>query len=325
MLTEYGLAGELTSLVSERDQNFGVKTTDGRRYVFKIANRSESHVTTDFQIKALLHIERQRYSFATPVIYRTVRGDTSAQMVDGDVLHVCRVVSYLPGALLSTVDPSPRLAGNFGQRAAELDIALAEFEHAGESQVLLWDLQRANQLRELLQYLGDTALRTAVGRCLDDFDVRVKPALPTLRRQVIHADLHGENVLVNAEDHDLIAGVFDFGDMIRAPLIMEVAIAAAYLRVIEGDALLLIAPFVSGFNEVIALREVEIGLLFDLVRARLAATISILRWRATTRGSDDEYSRDNLHGQRAAETFLARLDVLGRDAFTQVIRSACES
>jgi len=74
---------------------------------------------------------------------------------------------------------------------------------------------------------------------------------------------------------------------------------------------------------VIPLHAVEIGLLFDLVRARLAATISILRWRAATRGTADKYSRDYMQSERSAETFLGRLDELGRDAFTARMRSAC--
>jgi Ser/Thr protein kinase RdoA (MazF antagonist) len=41
-----------------------------------------------------------------------------------------------------------------------------------------------------------------------------------LRRQVIHSDLHGDNVLTVSDDENRIAGVIDFGDMVRAPLIM---------------------------------------------------------------------------------------------------------
>jgi Ser/Thr protein kinase RdoA (MazF antagonist) len=243
---------------------------------------------------------------------------------NGDVAHVGRVVSYLSGELLSTLDTSPRLAASLGQSAAHLDLALADFRHAGEGQTLLWDMQRADRLRELLQYIGDTELRAAVGGCIDDFDVRVKPLLPALRQQVIHADLHGDNVLVSSNDCDSIAGVIDFGDMLRAPLVIEVAVAAAYLRAIDGDALRLIAPFVAGFNKIIALQETETGLLFDLVRARLAATISILRWRAATRGKAAQYSRDYMLSERTAETFLARLNDPGRDAFTARIQAACK-
>jgi hydroxylysine kinase len=316
---EYGLDGDLMPLVSERDQNFRVSMADGRRFVFKIANCVESSITTDFQIKALLHIEQMQCPIATPRILRTLAGSDSALIRDGDIAHVCRVVSYLQGTLLSEILTSPQLAQNLGECAARLDLALLDFEHPGDSPLLLWDLQRAAGLRELLTYIEKLELRAAITACLDDFDARVQPALSTLRRQVIHSDLHGDNVLTESRQQNMITGVIDFGDMVRAPLIMEVAVAASYLRSADADALSLIAPFVAAYNSVLPLRANELELLFDLVRTRLAATISILCWRVAQRGQDDEYTSLYKQGESDAETFLLRLDYLGRSEFLNAI------
>jgi len=319
---EFGLDGALDSLISERDQNYRVTTAAGKRFVFKIANRSESTVTTDFQIQSLLHIERQGCAVATPAIHRTLSGNESSVLYDGDIPHVCRVVSYLAGTPLSEFTATADLALDFGRCAAKLDLALANFEHGGDDHVLLWDLQRASDLRELITYVEEADLRAAVRLCLDDFDRRVRPALSSLRHQVIHSDLHGDNVLAT-DDHKSIAGVIDFGDMVRAPLIMEVAIAAAYLRPVDDDSLALIVPFITGYNSIIALKEAELELLFDLVRARLVATITILCWRFSKRGKDDAYARESMDSERKAEHFLLRLDTLGRSSFTERVRSAC--
>ncbi len=320
LASEFGLDGELVPLVSERDQNFRVSMADGRQFVFKIANCVESSVVTDFQIKALLHVEEMQCPVATPKVMRTLAGDDSALIYDGEVAHVCRVVSYLQGTLLSELSMRPKLAQNLGECAAKLDLAMADFRHPGDSPLLLWDLQRAAGLRDLLSYIEPAELRAAVTACLDDFDMRVAPALPALRRQVIHSDLHGDNVLADAQQQDLIAGVIDFGDMVRAPLIMEVAVAASYLRSEDGDALSLIAPFVVAYNSLLPLQADEIKLLFDLVRARLSATISILRWRVAQRGADDEYTSLYSQGESDAESFLLRLDSLGRDEFLSTIK-----
>jgi len=319
----FAVRGTLRPLLSERDQNYHVTTGAGSEFVFKIANRAENPVTTDFQIQALLHIEAQRAAVATPLIQRSVRGEVAVQLYAGGVPHVARLVSYVPGDLLSSVVVSPELAANLGASAAHLDIALAGFEHAGEQQTLLWDMQRADRLRELLPKISAQELRDAVRGCIDDFESRASPVLGDLRRQVIHADLHGDNVLVRSTDHTAVAGVIDFGDMLRAPVIVEVAVAAAYLRVLEGDALGLIVPFVVGFHRVLRLQVPEVELLFDLVRARLAATISILHWRAATRGADDVYSRDYMQSERSAETFLRRLNGIGQAKFTARLLTAC--
>lgn len=325
LAAEYGLEGEFVPLVSERDQNFRVSTADGRQFVFKIANCAESSVTTDFQIKALLHIERRQCPVATPRILHTLSGNDAAFIGDGDAAHVCRVVSYLRGTLLSEFSTSPQMAQNLGESAARLDLAMADFEHPGDSPLLIWDVQRAAGLRELLPYIEESELRAVVTTCLDDFDARVEPVLPTLRRQVIHSDLHGDNLLVDSQQQNVIAGVIDFGDMVRAPLIMEVAVAASYLRSAESDALSLIAPFVGAYNSLLPLQADELELLFDLVRARLSATISILRWHVARRGEDDEYTSLNSQGESDADIFLARLDSLGRGEFLRTINKAIKN
>ena len=317
---DFGLQGTLIPLLSERDQNFRVSIDDGRDFVFKIANSSESDSAADFQIKALLHIEQQHCPVATPQVYRTLDGNESSLMHDRGTAHVCRVVSYLPGVPLSNIEVSAQLAMDFGRSAASLDLALADFDHAGDNQVLLWDLQRASGLRQLLKYVAGAELRAALGTCLDDFETLLQPVLPSLRRQVIHGDLNADNVLLQAGGQDSISGVIDFGDMLSAPLIVEVAIATAYLRVADGDVLSLITPFVVGFNRVLPLQDAELELLFDLIRVRLAATIAILHWRAAMRGPADEYSRHYLQHERSAETFLARLDSLGRSEFGERIK-----
>jgi Ser/Thr protein kinase RdoA (MazF antagonist) len=319
---EFGIHGTLESLISERDQNFQVTTADGECFVFKIANSSESEVITDFQIQALSHVMRQDCPVATPEIRPTLAGHESILLFDGDTPHVCRLVSYLAGTPLSAVSVTPKLVQHFGRCAANLDLALANYEHAGDSQVLLWDLQRAGDLRELITYVEEPELRAAVSLCLDDFDSRVQPKLASLRRQVIHGDLNGGNVLV-ADDRESIAGVIDFGDMVRAPLIMEIAIATAYLRVADGEPLSLIAPFITGYNSIAALEDSELELLFDLIRARLVATITILRWRLAMRGKDDDYVRQSLESECSAENFLLRLDTLGRISFAECLRDAC--
>ena len=117
LVEEFGVAGSLDPLISERDQNFQVTTAAGECFVFKIANRSESDITTDFQIQALLHILRQDCPVATPAIRRTLAGNESTFLFEGNFPHVCRVVSYLTGTPLSAISATPELAQDFGRCA----------------------------------------------------------------------------------------------------------------------------------------------------------------------------------------------------------------
>ena len=114
----------------------------------------------------------------------------------------------------------------------------------------------APELRRLLQHVPDRDLRRLLEKALDDYGARVEPRLPELRRQLIHGDLHASNVLVDASE--AVCGVIDFGDMVRAPLINDVAVSASYLRVTADDPLRLVARFVAGYETLTPLEDVEI-------------------------------------------------------------------
>lgn len=318
----YGFDGELEALLSERDQNFRLSRTDGSRFVVKIANREEPRITTDFQIQALLHLEQTACSVPLPRVVRTLDGAVAATIETDGQSNLARIVTYLPGTPAELMPQGPELARSLGAALAALDVALAGFTHPGERQALLWDLQQAPALAQLLHFVAEPALRARVQACLQDYEQRALNKQPLLRRQVIHSDLNAANALIG-DDGRSIAGIIDFGDMVSAPLINDVAIGASYLRVAAADPLELVAPFVVGFNDSLPLTDVEIALLFDLIRTRLAATITILRWRVAERGPDEPYARASLESERSAEQFLEALDALSRPAFTAGLRAAC--
>lgn len=319
---EYGLHGELTALVSERDQNFRLTTRAGQRYVVKIANAAEAAAVTDCQVQALLHIERVGCAVAVPRVVPTRAGATTTRITAGEAEHCLRVVNYLPGRPLGEASPDTALARQLGRCLATIDVALEGFTHPGENQPLLWDMQRADRLRELVPHIRDAALQGRVRRCLDDFLERVAPQFPGLRSQVIHNDLNPDNVLVADDGAESVAGVIDFGDMVRAPLIVDVAVAASYLRADDPDVTAPLAGFVAGYTEVSTLADKELLLLQDLIRTRLATTVTILHWRLSTRDEGDAYATKSLQIEGGAGRFLERIDVRPRAEFNDRLLAA---
>jgi hydroxylysine kinase len=319
LATQFGISGGLTPLVSERDQNIRIDTPAGERYVLKVANAAEDQSVTDLQVQVLIHLSRASCPVSVPEIIPTLAG-ASHVSISGSDSHVVRLVSYVDGRMLREVSLTPGVVSNFGKRLAQLDDALQNFEHAGEQPMLLWDMQRALQLRPLLTHIEDRDVRQATAAVLDDFERRVLPAFPTLRHQVIHGDANPDNVLVD-EGETEIAGFIDFGDMIRAPRVVEVAVAASYLRALDGDALQFILPFVEGYRAQSSFEGQELEMLFDLIRTRLATTISFLYWRLSARGTDDAYRQATLTRESVAQNFLARLDEIGRDEFTARLKN----
>ena len=313
---EYGLEGPLQPLVSERDQNFRLRAVGGGDYVVKIASALEPRQVTEFQVAALQHLEVRRCGVPVPRVIVTRSGNAITSSGLGD--HLLRVVTYLPGRPAAGLDVDPALAAELGRSLALLDTALVGLAHPGESQDIMWDMQRALGLREILTHVGDAKLQGQLADCLDEFENRALPAFVTLRKQVIHNDLNPANVLIAEGDKPRVSGIIDFGDMLRAPLVVDAAIAASYLR---DDSLATLREFIRGYESVLPLEHSEKALLFDLVRTRLAATIAILHWRASERGPDDPYL-NQARAEVSAERFFQHLTALGRARFDALLFAA---
>lgn len=314
LLERYGLEGELQSLLSERDQNVAVKTAGGERFVLKIANVAEDPVVTDFQVRALLHLEAQQCAVATPRIVPTVDGSVSAAVNTGDKACICRVVTYLAGAPITGTRVTEQAARNIGSSLAHLDAALADFAHPGDSQPLLWDMQRALEIRPLVRFVSDTALRETISASLDNFETKLLPYMQATDRQVIHGDLNPGNILLGA-DGVSVTGIIDFGDMVRAPVAVDLAIAASYLRGGGADPLALVVALVAGYASVLPVTDEALAVLHGMIRTRIATSITLLQWRLQTRGSGDAYSAASVASEDDAAAFLAALNAVSEERF----------
>jgi hydroxylysine kinase len=325
----YGIDVTVQVLVSERDQNFRLRSTDGVEYVLKIASVIEDPQVTDFQIQALLHLqawcEQNRFPLNAPQIIRTTDGETQISMTSATGEHVARIVTYVAGVPLGDRQPSPILATKMGRYLAQLGRALQDFRHPGNSQVLLWDMQQALELKRLLPHIANEALRSCVEQVLIEFEQIAWPKFPHLRAQVIHSDFNPDNVLTFSDDDESVAGVIDFGDMLLSPLVVDVAIAASYLWAEDGNPLALIAEFLAGYHAVTPLTLEELEILHTLIKTRLAASISIHKWRASFRGVGDPYLAKIRDEGSPTENFLSRLSEIPLEHAMQTFRQICAS
>lgn len=317
---QFGFSGSYSPLVSERDQNFRLEASGGAEYVVKVTSAAEPRPVSDFQIAALLHLERVG-TVPVPRVVAALDGRHAGRIDYAGRSHMLRLVSYLAGEPLTSVPVTADIARDIGGSLAGLDLGLDGFSHDGENPVLQWDLQRAGELRDLLDRIDSPAIRGSVLGAIDDYDQRVLPELSSLHKQVIHGDANPENILVDPLS-GRVSGFIDFGDMVRAPLVFDVAIASSYLRASEADALELIAPFVAGYHAVRPLSVAELTSLFDLVRVRLATTITLLYWRLDARPHDDPYREKTLNQESGAIDFLTVLDKLGRARFLRKLQRA---
>jgi hydroxylysine kinase len=277
----YGIDGSVKALASERDQNCAVESADGTRYVFKISNPSEPVSLVDFQIAALEHIARTSPSQPVPRIVRTLDGrarDTVA-LANGGRTTV-RMLSFLDGV---QIRETPRTAAQrvaMGKGLAELNLALQGFTHPAATHDLLWNVSAAHRLTVQLDSLVEGPRRALARSFMTRFTDHVLPRLASLRAQVIHNDYHLYNVLVAPDDQARITGIIDFGDMLHAPLVGEVATAAAFHMTGSTDPFEGPAQFVAAYQAVLPLTEPEQDVVADLMATRHLITALISEWRA---------------------------------------------
>lgn len=318
----YDLGGTLGPLGSERDQNFLLTAQDGQHYVLKFANSAEDANVTSFQTAVFRHLAKKAPDFPVPRLVQSLAGENIVTHTAADGRqHLVRVLTWLDGTPLQYVDRAPDSAATLGHCLAVLGLALQDYEHPGSDYALLWDLKRAASLRELLDCVDDQKLRALCEGRLDLFDAEVQPVLQGLRWQVIHNDLNPSNVLVEPDDAGVVTGVIDFGDLVRSPLVVDLAVACAYLLRDEGDPFKDVLAFVVAYHSVRPLEDSEIGILFDLLLTRSTMTILITHWRASRYPDNRDYI---LRNEPVARSMLARMSDVPRDDVIGRIRKVLD-
>src|SRR5262245_26733755 len=280
----WGIEGELTPLDGERDQNHRVKTEDGASYVLKVSAAGESEGAVDFQVAALRHLERHAPDLPIPRIIASRAGKDLEWIVAADgTRHMVRLLSWIPGTLLSRGAPLTLTAlRNAAAFQARLAHGLRGLFHPHARHFVAWDIQRALLLDPGVQaWVADDAKALCA-----DFNARLQrevlPRLAALRAQVVHGDGHAENLLRAGPDSDEIVGVIDFGDMVHAPLVQDLAVTlASFARHGEMSLDNAVAQ-VEAWNSVLRLMDDELEILHDLVLLRLATALSLYDFRIRT-------------------------------------------
>jgi 4-aminobutyrate aminotransferase-like enzyme/Ser/Thr protein kinase RdoA (MazF antagonist) len=304
-------ATDARSLGSERDQAF-LLTGPSASAVLKVSNPAEDPAMLDMEAMAGLHAARcdPGLTIALPRRRTGPGGDTGLAgyrarwQHDGNG-YWTRAYDLLPGRvrLDPRTLPDPALTA-WGETTARLGLALRGFIHSRAIRRLPWDVQHAASVRPMTASIADRQARAAVTAVLDRYDAAVAPRWGRLRAQVIHSDLTADNVL--ADDHGMITGIVDFGDMTHTALIADLAAVLDSLGGGRDQAeMFRVARLViDGYERLLPLEPIELELLGELWAARAAATVAIGSWRAAS-GLEDPGFAERFH-----DSALAMIDNL---------------
>ena len=100
-----------------------------------------------------------------------------------------------------------------------------------------------------------------------------------------------------------MSAVLDFGDMLAAPRIADVAVAASY-QLDPADVTGSVVDFAAAYHAEASLSAAELDLLWPLVQSRLVMVVGISGWRARRHPEHADYLLRNnaVSWQRLAAT-----------------------
>lgn len=294
----WGITGDLTPLTSERDVNFHVAGPQGE-FVLKLANPAEPAAETDFQTRALIHLEGS--GLPVPRVIRTRSGAVAVPLAEGRL----RLLTWVTGRPLYQTARTDGQRRSIGALAGRLARALAPFRHPAARRDLIWDIRHAARLRPLLPAIADPGMRGLATAALERFEAGLAPHLAQLPTHVVHNDLNPHNVLVSPDDPDQVSGILDFGDMVETPRLLDLGIAACYL-VDPARARESVDVVARAYDAEYPLTDLEWRLLPLAVQTRLLTTLTITAERARLHPENAAYILRNAPVSAAALAALAQ-------------------
>lgn len=293
----YGKRARLQRLITEKDDTFLVERKDGARYVAKISNPDETAGEISLEVDAIEHVAAKDPALPVPRVVRALDGGRWFEHEDdhGQFRKV-RLLTYVPGLLMDNFPLSRVQRERSGMVAARMRLALADFTHPFENRQLPWDVKQLPKLAYLLDHV-EASRRADVQTCIDRF-LDIEGELSTCRRQVLHNDFTGSNVLVDETHPGFVTGVIDFGDVVKTYVAADLAVALlSHVPPSGNDDMLDGArDLLKGYLAVASLTETELRLLPHLVAARLCTRILITSWRSRQFPENAPYILRNMGG-----------------------------
>ncbi|MEM7248368.1 MAG: aminotransferase class III-fold pyridoxal phosphate-dependent enzyme [Acidobacteriota bacterium] len=258
----HGLSGALHRL-SGVNENYLVVGEKGERHVLKVTPEDVSD--------EILDLERE----ATDCVAR-------GYLVNLEVPQLLpprdRVTTELRARLFRFIEGTPlgelpeiddQLLDDFGERLGRISAALLHCDHPEARRTHRWDLARADELRSLIPLVAPER-RELLEEIFHQHAALVLSRWGELPRSLIHGDLNDENLLVT---DGRLSGLLDFGDVLEAPTICELAIALAYLMQHVDEPLVAALRVVESHDGQRPLELPEAEVLFPLIRTRLATSV----------------------------------------------------
>jgi Ser/Thr protein kinase RdoA (MazF antagonist) len=269
----YGIEGRLQRLGGE-NLNFRMDLPSGERRVLKIVDETIPPEVVEMENLAIEHASRAEIGLEFPIIMKNNTGNLETRIkIRKNGIQRARLLTFLDGINFENVtDISIELLENLGKSVAMFDRAMESFDHHAAHRSHQWNLAEAGRHRAKVALVEGADRRELLHWAYDAWERQAAPRWSELPRQFIHGDLNRGNVVVS---EDRVVGLLDFGDSCCNPAVCELAICLAYIMLGYSRPFEAAARVAAAYGAERPLSDIEQAVLYPLVCARLAVSVSI--------------------------------------------------
>jgi len=303
----------LKKLKSERDSNFLLKLKNKALYVIKISNTSESLSLLklqDFVLKNLIKRNSIK-NFIPKKIHSSIK------VYQDQLKRNCyvRILGFIEGKMYALVNHNKKLEHSLGSLLGNLSKELQNLNHPYAFRKFEWDPSNISWIiKQNNLFKGNK--KKIINTNLYEYNFFINKNLNNLRFSLIHGDANNYNLVVK---NDLVSGLLDYGDMLYAPTINDLAVSLSYALMKKEDLYSTLKNIVISYHKIFPISFDEIFSLMSLVKARLTITV-VMAKKQSKKFPDNKYLSIS---ENAAWDLLYKLDCINPYLFVYLIRDFC--
>ena len=257
----------LKNLNSERDKNFLVNTNTKQKYVLKISNPEESKKILDLQDYVLDNLAKR-----TSLNQYIPKKIHSSIKIYSDLINrkcFVRLLTYINGKMYASVRHNGFLEESLGMLLGNLSKELQNLIQPSAFRKFEWDPSNISWvIKEVSMFKGKN--KELIINNLNEHNLFVKKNLKKLRFSLTHGDANNYNLVVKKNK---VLGLLDYGDMLYAPTINDLAVSLSYALMNKNDLYSTLKNIIISYHKIFAITLDEIFSLMSLVKARLIITV----------------------------------------------------
>ena len=305
----------LKQLNSERDKNFLiVLNSSTKKFVIKISNTVESKKLLDLQDYVLKELNKNLIlkKFIPEKIHSNIK-------IYSDLNNrkcFVRILSYIDGKMYANSKQNSELERSLGILLGYLSKELQNLMKPSALRKFEWDPSNIKWInKEIKNFQGKN--KNIILKNLLEHKIFVTKNINNLRFSLTHGDANNYNLVVK---NNKVSGLLDYGDMIYAPTINDLAVSLSYALMKKDNIYSTLREIIISYNTIFKITYEEIFSLMTLVKARLTITV-VMAERQRKKFPDNKYLSIS---EKDAWDLLYKLDSINPYLFIFLIRDFCK-